>query len=370
MMRRVPLRLWLPSLATLSLLVCGCYEPTFIDCNVTCGTSGALCPAGLSCQSGFCRVPGAAGHCSAGGDMSVSMRDGGAGSCGHATTGGRWVRLPNAPNVSFARLWGAGCDLFAATGDLYHSGDGGESWQLIFSPGANVTGVWGSATGDLYVSGWNGTLQHSSDGGKNFDAVTCSSCYPSAGRVDLDDVWGVSAGNVFAIGVQGTVLQSSSAWQALATGSTETFTRMGGSSGDLYVAGGSVLLHLGGADTTWTQRTPPGGATLTDVWDNGGGNVYVVGSGGAIMHTQNGGASWDTPASNTAADLYAVWGQPGALYAVGAGGVVIRSGDGVTWQRETVDAGDLGSLPSLLAVWGTGDEVFAAGDGGFVIHKL
>lgn len=40
----------------------GCYNPQVADCVDTCGTS-RLCPEGLTCAGGFCRVEGASGSC-------------------------------------------------------------------------------------------------------------------------------------------------------------------------------------------------------------------------------------------------------------------------------------------------------------------
>jgi hypothetical protein len=43
-----------------TLVICaGCYSPSYRDCEVTC--AGNVCPSGLMCENGMCRVPGAAG---------------------------------------------------------------------------------------------------------------------------------------------------------------------------------------------------------------------------------------------------------------------------------------------------------------------
>ncbi|NVB83784.1 MAG: hypothetical protein HOV81_35745 [Kofleriaceae bacterium] len=44
------------------VLTAGCYSPGYRDCEVTC-TTGA-CPSGLSCEQGYCRVPGETASCS------------------------------------------------------------------------------------------------------------------------------------------------------------------------------------------------------------------------------------------------------------------------------------------------------------------
>ena len=45
-------------------LAVGClpYSPTFTDCGLQCSADGG-CPAGTTCQAGYCRAPGAQGSC-------------------------------------------------------------------------------------------------------------------------------------------------------------------------------------------------------------------------------------------------------------------------------------------------------------------
>lgn len=45
-------------------VLASCYQPALVDCADTCGTSG-LCPGGLACIDGYCRVAGATGACAA-----------------------------------------------------------------------------------------------------------------------------------------------------------------------------------------------------------------------------------------------------------------------------------------------------------------
>jgi hypothetical protein len=49
-------------IAVLLVGLVGCYSPAYRDCQVSCGESGT-CPAGLACQDGACRLPGATGDC-------------------------------------------------------------------------------------------------------------------------------------------------------------------------------------------------------------------------------------------------------------------------------------------------------------------
>jgi hypothetical protein len=63
----------------------GCYDPTLVDCAVTCQSSDHACPDGATCDSaGFCRVGGASGACGATVDARGS---GSAGGCPMAPQG-------------------------------------------------------------------------------------------------------------------------------------------------------------------------------------------------------------------------------------------------------------------------------------------
>jgi hypothetical protein len=65
------------------------------------------------------------------------------------------------------------------------------------------------------------------------------------------------------------------------------------------------------------------GATedLHAVWGFSATDVYAVGAGGTILHYD--GAVWSRVPSPTTADLYDVVTHAGAIYAVGAGGVLV-----------------------------------------------
>jgi photosystem II stability/assembly factor-like uncharacterized protein len=93
-------------------------------------------------------------------------------------------------------------------------------------------------------------------------------------------------------------------------------------------------------------------AGTTQWWNDGvigAGFIVVVGEGGAIMRSADGGDSFTAVTSPTKADLYAVTARGTRLVAVGAHGAVIESSDGgVTWtDRSTGLDGYLGAVRFL-----------------------
>src|SRR2546423_13630232 len=99
---------------------------------------------------------------------------------------------------------------------------------------------------------------------------------------------------------------------------------------------------------SWTAVTSPGFATgasfFTDALSG-----WVVGAGGKISHTLDGGASWTDQPTGTSANLLAITGSgfgcgPSGndlcLWAAGTGGTIIHSGDaGATWCPQTTGVG-------------------------------
>src|SRR5262249_30998393 len=117
----------------------------------------------------------------------------------------------------------------------------------------------------------------------------------------------------------------------------------------------------------WRWADPlPQGNPLYGVWGSSATDVYAVGGGHTMLHSRDGGASWQPIAVPGTGRLVAVWGssaddvyvagdeiQPdGAMH-----GAVLHSIDrGLTWQRTIVASSGLWSL------WGrSADEVYATG---------
>ncbi|WP_437729288.1 hypothetical protein [Sorangium sp. So ce861] len=76
----------------------------------------------------------------------------------------------------------------------------GQSWQAVTDSGtsASLSGVWGSAPGDVFAVGWGGTIVH-------YDGISWlevnSTTYKS-----LSSIWG-HAGTSFIVGENGTIFR-------------------------------------------------------------------------------------------------------------------------------------------------------------------
>jgi hypothetical protein len=97
-----------------------------------------------------------------------------------------------------------------------------------------------------------------------------------------------------------------------------------------------------------------------------GGSLFVVGSGGTILRSVNGGASWTADASGTSATLRSVW-CPGPSDCIAAGDQgTMRRWNGVGWSPMSS-----GTTRGLRAAWGpSATSVFVAGDQGTMLRAV
>ncbi len=124
-----------------------------------------------------------------------------------------------------------------------------------------------------------------------------------------------------------------------------------------------LLCPVSAVAAGWQWLNPiPQGNTLHDVWGTPSGDLFAVGSSGAIVHFD--GVSWRTMDSPTREPLAAVWGVSGTdVYAVGANGTILHY-DGTSWVPM-----HSGTDHHLWGVWASGPcDVFAVGGQGTILH--
>ncbi|HUU85824.1 MAG TPA: YCF48-related protein, partial [Phycisphaerae bacterium] len=133
----------------------------------------------------------------------------------------------------------------------------------------------------------------------------------------------------------------------------------------------SLLIPLWTAGHAWPADAPPD-VRLNGVWFVDSTTGWVVGDGGTILHTPDGGRTWDRQAGGTEANLQAVrfvdsstgWvagGEPGSLGGGTGRGVLLGTTDGgQSWR--TVPLDDVGRLN---AVWADAEaNLWVAGEPG------
>jgi hypothetical protein len=130
---------------------------------------------------------------------------------------------------------------------------------------------------------------------------------------------------------------------------------------DVWIVGsGGAIIHYNG--TAWSPMTSGTTNDLNGVWGSGPGDIYAVSAGGAIVHYN--GTNWSPMASGTTNELKGVWGSgPGDVYAVGPSGTILHY-NGTNWSPMTS-----GVTNTLYAVWGSGPtDVYVVGSSGKILH--
>ena len=228
--------------------------------------------------------------------------------------------------------------------------------ELIWK-GANLQGVWGTSSNDVYAVGvdgaigrYDGTGWSAMTGGTSEDlGVVCGRSFES-----LYAVWGTSSNDIYAVGDFGTILHyDGTEWHEMTSGTGTYFRAVWGtSSSDIYAVGYYDILHYDGS--VWGTMRTGTSSPLMGVWGTSSSDVYAVGYNGTILHYD--GSVWGAMTSGTSSHLWGVWGTSSSdVYAVGSGGLILHY-DGTSWSEMT------SGTSSLSGVWGTSSsDIFAVG---------
>jgi hypothetical protein len=257
-------------------------------------------------------------------------------------------------------IWGTAAD------DVYALGEGGRtlhydgsSWSELNPPTSRyLTAVWGSSTTDLYFVGRVGTILH-------YDGSTWSDM-----SVDYDyaiqDIWGSGPEDIYAATDRGPPFHfDGEDWSLLDIGVEDpylpAFNVAGSSSDNVLLCGYSTLLFDG---YEWRDfgRTPwPG---VFSVWCEGRNSYYGVSRADLVYFD---GDSWRTvfskPTSYYYGTLTDVWGD-------GRGAVYMTSDAGGIWRHDSGRTELLNkTLNDIVDIWGSSEsDVYAVGDYGTVMH--
>jgi large repetitive protein len=117
---------------------------------------------------------------------------------------------------------------------------------------------------------------------------------------------------------------------------------------------------------TWTTQTSGTTSTLYGVFFSDANNGWVVGTGGLIRHTVNGGTAWSAQTSTTTQNLRSVFFSSATSgWAVGNGGVIVHTTNGgTTWVAQT--SGVTSQLYDVYFL--DANNGWAVGTGGVIRH--
>lgn len=215
------------------------------------------------------------------------------------------------------------------------------AWTGQNSLAANITlrAVSFRASNDAMAVGDTGTCVR-------WQGTSWGSC--SSGLAgNLYGVWfdPMNVSNGVAAGQNGVVSRwNGASWNPFTNNQTQTLYGITGvvmAGGDAWAVGtGGIIQYCSGAmcSVEVTSGVKP---TLRGIFAFSTSEMYVVGDNGTILRRNLAMMPpWETLTSPTTLNLYAVWGTMSpskTLYAVGAGGVVLRSTNGTMWTQISSD---------------------------------
>lgn len=213
---------------------------------------------------------------------------------------------------------------------------------------ALVTGVWADDTGHVLAVGRDGRVVESVDRG----ATWSSRASPTT--ADLHAVWSDGRGHGVAVGARGTALfLDHGAWKLATIGTMHDLRALWGDGDWIVAVGGTrtgdddegVIAWSGDGGASWTHAIVHD-TRLVAVAGTDPDHVVAVGSKGAIYATdgrhvwrpiatpfiaRDGHGGRVTSNSLVLTDLVAITHAGKTWFALGSGGTVLVSGDGVAW---------------------------------------
>ena len=225
-------------------------------------------------------------------------------------------------------------------GAIYHTADGGKTWQARESGTKSpLFGVDFAGPRDGWVVGKSALILHTADAGATWTRQT----NPISAQKPLFKVRALDARTAWAVGD----------WGAM------------------------TVTHDGGE--TWEDRSLSDDVVLYDVSFPDARHGFVAGEYGTLLATDDGGATWAKRPVGTEKTLFGVsFSSPTRGWVVGIDGLVLRTRDGgATWdvQRGAVEAGSIEELgflealknPGLYAVRMAGRYGVVIGDTGMLL---
>ena len=190
-------------------------------------------------------------------------------------------------------------------GNIWHTADKGLNWEMEYEePGYQLYDVLNIGTNTAYAVGTDSKILQTRDSGETWHDLGTDVTLYNMPLYDVQDRWGVN--NVWAVGYYGVILKNEGLetdFELQTEGcldwlhSVEFISEMEGwAVGGQYTDGSNsegVILHTADGGETWEEQKRLS-SLLTDVDFIDESRGWAVGRDGTIRYTMSGGAAWGT----------------------------------------------------------------------------
>ena len=240
--------------------------------------------------------------------------------------------------------WIAGflSDFQSRSGLLYHTTDGGQNWEInlyadtLFGFDSTLLGVVQFVSDTGWVIGENGIILNSFNNGQNWNVVDHGQ---GSAPIDLYDLHFITSDTGIIVGSNSLILRTTDAganWSVISSPVNNSFRsvyfvdNMNG-----WICGSSAIIVTHDGGLTWESQTIPTNPDLglsynfTDLFFIDQNNGWATGSLGYMVHTSNGGLSWNYSKFDDAINLSAVsFSDANNGYVCGRNGTLYRTTNG------------------------------------------
>ena len=219
-----------------------------------------------------------------------------------------------------------------ADGNCLISVDSGKVWNPL--PTGNTEPLTGAFAlpGKWFVTGNNGTILVSTNNGTNWTPFVTGTTETFNGSSFS------SLSNGFAVGTNGVIQKYNGvSWSPETSGTTEHLNNVCAlSSGDAIAVGDNqTIISYNGS--VWSPQTSPLNFNIKDVKFSNLLLGYAAGTGGIVLQTTDGGATWLPTLTGVDVDFSSVETRSDTAWATGTGGIVYKTVDnGSNWVRYSV----------------------------------
>lgn len=218
-----------------------------------------------------------------------------------------------------------GSDVVAVgvSGNLFRSGDGGNTWSSYSLGFSNLNCVF-AMNQSIWITGSSGQFYFSSNNG-----VTWSNQTLLGGSMNLNSIFFSDANSGWIAGDNGSILRTSN----------------------------------GGLN--WSPQTTPVTSSLKSIKLSSSTNGIACGTGGTILYTTNGGTNWLQYTTPVTKDLLSIDRKSNTIIAGAADGIAIRSTDnGTSWSVIDYYIDTKSDIESVFML--DANTYYSVGGGGFI----